>query len=165
MGAKSKQYIKSLGISMRQADTDVMRCQQFLIGIEGSREGMDKALEKIVAKMTHTPAKTFEEVAKTDPEVAKAGATYERCAKELEDYKTKFTATIQEAAFSIGQAQTVITNFGAFCDEKAKTWNPLKKKSLSKSRAALTKANTDLAQLKVFLDGIEDHQRQKGNIT
>jgi hypothetical protein len=149
---------------MTKADTDVMRSQQFLIGIEGSREGMDKALEKILAKMKNTPTKTFEEVAKTDTEVAKAGQTWERCAKELEDYKTKFTTTLQDAAFSIGRAQTVITNFEGFCDEKAKTWNPLKKKSLGKSRSALKKANTDLANLKVFLDGIEDHQRKKGNI-
>jgi len=149
---------------MQKADTDVNRCQQFMIGIDGSRENMDKALKVIEPKMKAAPAKTFAELAKTDAEVKKAGETYERAAKELEDYKTKFAKTIGEAALSIEGAQTVIKNFQAYCTEKEKSANPLKKKSLAKSLAVLTKASADLANLRRFLGGIIDVQKQKGNI-
>jgi hypothetical protein len=164
MGAKSKAYTAGLTESMKKADTDVNRCQQFMIGIDGSRENMNKALAVVEPKMKAAPTKTFAELAKTDADVKKAGETYERAAKELEDYKTKFAKTIGEAAFSIEQAQTVIKNFGAYCAEKAKTWNPLKKKSHGKSVEALTKAAADLESLRKFLDGIIDVQKQKGNI-
>jgi hypothetical protein len=164
MGQKSKAYTTSLAEAMKKADTDVNRCQQFMIGIDGSRENMDKALKVVEPKMKAAPTKTFAELAKTDAAVKKAGETYERAARELDDYKTKFTKTIGEAAFSIEGAQTVIKNFQGFCGEKAKSWNPLKKKSLEKSLAALGKASTDLAGLRKFLDGIIDVQKQKGNI-
>jgi hypothetical protein len=163
MGQRSKAYTKSLLEAMKKADVDVNRCQQFMIGIDGSREGIEKALSVIEPKMKLAPTKTFAELAKTDPEVKKAGTSFERASKELDDYKEKFAKTVVEATFSVEQAQVIIKNFDAFCTEKSKTWNPFKKKSLSKSVAALKKASTDLENLRKFLAGMIDLQKQKGN--
>lgn len=164
MGAKSKTYIVSLSKAMVTADTDVNRCQQFMIGIDGNRATMDEALAAIEKAMKASPNATYAALAKADPAVKKNGDKYDRATKELDDYKTKFAKTIGEAAMSMGNAQVVIDNFTAFCAEKAKTWNPLKKKSLGKSVKALAKARGDLHQLHTFLDGIVALQRAKGNI-
>lgn len=163
MGEKSKTYTKNLTLAVSKADTDVNRCQQFMIGIDGSRENINKAISVIETKMKLAPAKSFSELAKTDPDVKKAGESYERSNKELEDYKTKFAKTITDAGFSIAQAEVILKNFQSFCDEKAKSWNLLRKKSLSKSLAALLKASTDLSNLRKFIEGMVSIQKEKGN--
>ena len=164
MGQQSTAYVKSLNTAIHKADVDVNRCQQFMIGIDGNRESMEKALVQIETKMKLAPTKTFGELAKTDKDLKKAGETFVRATKELDDYKVKFAKTVTEATFSIEQAAVVIKNFTTFCEGKSKTWNIFRKKSLSKSMQALKKANTDLGNLRIFLDGMVSLQRSKGNI-
>ncbi len=164
MGARAKEYVTNLGKSMNKADSDVMRCNQFMIGIDANRSDMEGALVAIQTKMTAAPTQTFSQHAAADPDLKKLGERYQRAATELEDYKTKFTKTIGEAAFSVGQAEVVAGQFEKYCAEKASKWNPLKKKSLKKSTDALNKAKTDLANLHKLLDGVIDLQKAKGNI-
>jgi len=164
MGQKSNEFTQKLTAAMTKASTDVGRCSNGLALIGYNRHDMDQALEKIEAKMKLQPTKTFEELAKTDAELKKLGEKFENAEKELETNKAKLKATVTLAQTSVNSAQDVITKFLAFCTEKAKTWNPLKKKSLAKSLAALSKANVDLANLKKFLDGVADLQKQKGNL-
>jgi hypothetical protein len=163
MGQQSAQFIKGLTISIHNADIHVNRCQQFMIGIDGSRDHMEKALLVIVQKLKAAPNKTFGELAKTDNDLKKAGANYEHAEQELDAYKTKFATTIQEATASLNQAAIMIHNFQGFCMQKAKTWNPLKKKSLGKSLAAIEKAGVDLSNLQTFLRGMVEVQKAKGN--
>lgn len=76
-----------------------------MIGIDGSRENINKAISVIETKMKLAPAKSFSELAKTDPDVKKAGeATNVRTKNWRTAAKTKFAKTITDAGFSIAQA-------------------------------------------------------------
>ena len=66
MGAKSTAYQTSLAAEMKKAETDVMRCNQFMIGIDASRADMEKSLAEIHKKWT-VPTQTFDQLAAADP--------------------------------------------------------------------------------------------------
>ena len=163
MGQQSAQYIRGLRNTIHQADLDVNRCQEAMNGIDTSRDHMERALVVIAQKLKGSPTKTFSELARTDHDLAHAGAQYEQAERELEEHKTKFATTAGETRTSLNQARVMISNFQGFCVQKAKTWNPLKKKSLAKSLTAIEKAGVDLSALQDLFRNMTETQKAKGN--
>jgi len=154
MGQKAADLLNKMKAALNAAEHEV----QGLKVIEGKiwlgRNKMEQAFHAIANKMKVAANKTFAEVARNDAALQQLAKVLDVAERDVDACKATFAKQAHAAADKIAIAADHVKQFQAFCNERAKSWNPLKRKGLAKSLAALQKAEQCLEIYKNLLVGV-----------
>lgn len=154
MGQKAADFLNKMTAALQAAENEVKGLSVIEGKILQGRSKMEQAFTVIANKMKMAANKTFAEVARNDAALKQLAKVLDTAERDVDACKATFAKQAHDASEKIAAAAEQVKQFQAYCNERAKSWNPLKKRNLAKSLAALQKAEQCLQIYKNLLVGL-----------
>jgi hypothetical protein len=154
MGQKAADFLNKMTAALKAAENEVKGLSVIEVKILQGRSKMEQAFAGIANKMKMAANKTFAEVARNDAALQQLAKVFYLAEKDVDACKATFARQAHDASEKIAAAADQIKQFQAYCNARANSWNPLKKRNLAKSLAALQKAEQCLQIYKNLLVGL-----------